>query len=65
MKKLKIRRSVWIPSALLIYAAAISICFGPDLIAAGRTLQLSLSVAFELLLIIGAHFALRRREKIR
>lgn len=60
----RIRKSVWVPAALTLYAVAMSLYFGPRLIAEGLALKLWLSVAFEVIVIVGAFFALRRRERL-
>lgn len=60
----KFRKSVWIPLALVVYAAAISIYFGPDMIASGRKIQFWLSVAFEIAVISEAFLFIRKREKM-
>lgn len=60
----RIRKSVWVPGALTLYAVAMSLYFGPRLIAEGLALKLWLSVAFEAVVIVGAFFALRRRERL-
>lgn len=64
MKTTKIKKSVWVPLALAVYAAAMSCFYGPDLISEGRALKFWISVAVEALVVIGVFFALRHKEKL-
>lgn len=64
MKKGKLKKSVWLPLGLALYGACMTLYFGPRLIAEGRGAKLWVSVAFEVILIIGLFFALRRKEKL-
>ena len=60
----KIRKSVWLPAALALYAAAMSLYFGPRLIAEGLAVKLWVSVAVEAIVVVGLYFALRRKEHL-
>lgn len=64
MRKRKFKKSIWLPTVLGIYLAAMSCYFGPRLIAEGRASKFWISVAFEVVLITGLYFALRRKEKL-
>lgn len=64
MRRRKIRKSVWVTASLAIYGAAMSAYFGPQLIAEGRALKFWLSVAVEVIFIVGLFFALRRKESL-
>lgn len=60
----KLKKSIWMPAALAIYAAAMSAYFGPKLIAEGLALKFWISVAVEVIFIVGLYFALRHRERL-
>lgn len=49
---------------LAIYGAAMSVFFGPRLIAEGLAAKFWISVAVEVVVIIGLFFALRRKERL-
>lgn len=49
---------------LAIYGAAMSVFFGPRLIAEGLAAKFWISVAVEVVVIAGLFFALRRKERL-
>lgn len=65
MKRRKFKRSYWLPWVLAIYAGAMSVYFGPRLIAEGEAVRFWISVGAEVLIIVALFFALRHKEKMR
>lgn len=64
MPRRKLKKSIVAPLAIGIYAAAMTLYFGPRLIAEGQAFKLWISVAVEVVFIVGLFFALRRKEKL-
>lgn len=64
MQRNKLKKSVWIPAGLALYALAMTCYFGPRLIEEGHTIKLWVSVACEVIFIIALFFALRHKEKL-
>lgn len=58
------KKYFWLPLCLLIYAVAISLYFGPTLIAVGHSYRLWISVAVEVVVILGVFFTLRHKDKM-
>lgn len=58
----RISRSVWLPTLLLCYLAAMSIYFGGDLIRNGETTRLIVVSAIELALIAVLYIFLKKKE---
>lgn len=64
MKRKRLKKSIWVPATLALYAAAMSAYFGPRLISEGQGIKLWISVGVEVVFIVGLFFALRRKEKL-
>lgn len=64
MPKKKFKKSIWLPAILALYSIFMSCYFGPRLIQEGRADKFWISVAFEVVVIFGLFFALRRKEKL-
>lgn len=64
MSRRRIRKSLWLPLVLALYAIAISCYFGPRLIAEGLATKFWISVAVEAVVVVGLFFALRRKENL-
>ena len=64
MKHFRIKKYIWLPLVLALYATAMTLYFGPGLIKEGQAVKLWISVGVEALFIIGLFFALRRKEKL-
>lgn len=64
MSRKQLKKSVWLPFGLGLYALAMSLYFGPRLLAEGMAVKFWISVAFEILVVVGLYFALRRKEKL-
>ena len=62
--KRKIKKSVYLPLGLGLYAIAMTCYFGPRLLEEGMGIKLWLSIAFEVVVVIGLFFALRRKERL-
>lgn len=62
--KRKLKKSNWLPWILAVYAAAMSIYFGPELIASGNHTRFWITLVAEALCITGVYFALRRKERL-
>lgn len=62
MKRLK--KSIWLPATLALYAGVMSAYFGPQLIAEGNAVKFWISVGVEAVFVVGLYFALRRKEKL-
>lgn len=60
--KPKIKRSVWLPSLLLIYLFAMTAWFAPGLIANGEIFRLVTVFVAEALIILLLHLFLKKRE---
>ena len=60
----KLKKSIWLPAVLALYAAGFSCWFGPRLIAEGQGVKFWISVGFEVVVIVGLFFALRRKEHL-
>lgn len=60
----RIRKSIWMPIALLIYFGIMTFFFGNDHIASGHTLRLIITCLIELGIIIVLYFFLRKKEKL-
>ena len=58
----RIPRSVWLPTLLLCYLAAMSIYFGGDLIRNGEVIRLIVVSLIELALIAALYFFLKKKE---
>lgn len=64
MKPMKIKKYIWLPVVLALYATAMTLYFGPGLIAEGQSAKLWISVGVEAAFITGLFFALRRKERL-
>lgn len=62
--KRRLRKSVWLPIVVLIYAIAITAFNARPWIESGHTMRLVLSCLFELALVGGLFWALRRKETL-
>lgn len=60
----KIRRSVWLPLALLLYFGAMIWLFAEEWILSGHWLRLTLTIALYIIIVIALFFALRHKEKL-
>lgn len=58
-------KSIWLPGALLIYFAIISIRHAPIWIDAGLLWRFVATAVGEVLIVVALFFALRRREKLK
>lgn len=58
-------KSIWLPAALLIYFAIISIMHAPIWIDAGQLWRFVATAVGEVLIVVALFFALRRREKLK
>lgn len=64
MSRRKLKKSVWLPIALAVYAGAMDWVFGPRLIEEGQSVKFWISVAVETIFIIALFFVLRRKERL-
>lgn len=64
MKRRKFKKSWWLPWTLALYAAAMSVYFGPRLIQEGYQTKFWISVGVEATVILLLFFALRHKEKL-
>lgn len=64
MARKKLKKSIWLPIILALYAGAMSAYFGLGLIAEGLALKFWISVGVEVVFIVGLFFALRHKEKL-
>lgn len=64
MQGKRLKKSVWLPVGLGLYALSMTLYFGPRLIDEGMSLKLWVSVAVELLVVVALFFALRRKERL-
>lgn len=63
--KRKFKKSVLLPVGLGLYALAMSLYFGPRLIAEGQGVKFWISVGVEVLFVVALFFALRKKEKLK
>lgn len=59
----KIRRHILIPSLLLVYLAIMTAVFGVEIYRKGEYTRFFLTIAIELIVIVGSYFALKRRYR--
>lgn len=59
----KIKKSVWLPTLLLLYLAGMTIWFAPSLIEQGEIARLVIVTLIELAIIFTLRYLLRRREE--
>lgn len=62
---MKIKKSIWLPTVLLIYFAFMAIYFGKDLLLTGHSTQFYLISGAEILAIVLLFIFLRKKEKYR
>ena len=65
MTQIKIKKSIRLTAGIALYFIAMSLYFGPKLIAEGHGTKFWISVAFEIVLIVALFFALRRKDKLK
>ena len=58
------KKSVWLPLCLCIYAVCMTVYFGPKLIEEGLSLKFWITAIAELAVIVALFFALRRKERL-
>ena len=63
-RRKRLKKSLWLPAALAIYAIIMTLYFGPRLIEEGMGVKLWVSVAVEVLVVVALFFALRRKERL-
>lgn len=63
--KRRLKKSRWLPWLLAIYAAAMAIYFGPQLLADGQYAKFWISLGAEAAAITGLYFVLCRKERLR
>lgn len=56
------KRYIWLPLVLLLYGAVMAIWFGRDFVASGRTLQLIIFCAVDLLVCILLFMFLKKKQ---
>ena len=59
----KIKKSIWLPSVILIYFTAMTLIFGVELIKSGEILRFTATVVAEIAVIIALFYFLRKKEK--
>lgn len=59
----RLRKSVWLPAALAVYAGVMTAYFGPGLLEDGQDVKLWVSVGVEVVVVVGLFFALRAKER--
>ena len=62
---MKLPKYILVPSLLTIYALFMTLYFGLDLLKSGQTLRFYGTLAAEIIVIVLAFFALRRRDRLR
>lgn len=60
----RLKKSVWLPIGLALYALSMTLIFAPRLIEEGQSVKLWISIAFELIILTALFFALRRKERL-
>lgn len=58
----KLKKSVWLPTLLLVYLFGMTIWYAPSLINQGETIRLIVVFSIELAIIIVLRILLRKRE---
>lgn len=64
MQRNRIKKSIWVPLCLGVYAICMSLYFGPRLVSEGQSVKLWISIAVEVLVVVALFFALRRKERL-
>ena len=60
----KIKKSIWLPAAIVIYFICMTCMFAPELIRTNQTARLFTVAGLEIIVIIALYFFLKKREEI-
>lgn len=61
---MRLRKSVWMTTFILIYFITMTAVFAEDWIAAGHTTRLVITIIFELVIIVAMYLFIKKRENL-